>query len=99
MTKIEWTNRTWNPWWGCSMIALECDNCYAAIFASRGLHAVHAGVAAKGEWTGLITRSGPAVWRGPVAFPRRPPLFPSSLLCFLHPGGPFRQRADVLALV
>ena len=23
LTKIEWTNRTWNPWWGCAKIAPE----------------------------------------------------------------------------
>ena len=33
----EWTDRTWNPWWGCDKIAPECDHCYAATFASRGL--------------------------------------------------------------
>lgn len=29
MTKIEWTNETWNPITGCSKISEGCRNCYA----------------------------------------------------------------------
>jgi protein gp37 len=29
-SKIEWTDHTFNPWIGCTKIAPECDNCYAA---------------------------------------------------------------------
>jgi protein gp37 len=29
MTKIEWTNKTWNPIIGCSKISEGCKNCYA----------------------------------------------------------------------
>jgi protein gp37 len=74
-SKIEWCDHTWNPWWGCDKIAPECGldpgnleggGCYAAVFASRGLHSVHASVAVKGEWTGLITRSSLSVWQAPL---------------------------------
>ncbi len=99
MTKIEWTNRTWNPWWGCSKIALECDNCYAAIFASRGLHAVHAGVAAKGEWTGLITRSGPAVWEAPSIYPRGTLCFTCSMSDFWHEAVPLTWLDEALDVI
>jgi protein gp37 len=34
-TKIEWTNRTWNPITGCSEISAGCKNCYAKIMACR----------------------------------------------------------------
>lgn len=34
-TKIEWTERTWNPVTGCSPISLGCDNCYAKTMAKR----------------------------------------------------------------
>lgn len=27
-TGIEWTERTWNPWVGCSRVSPGCDNCY-----------------------------------------------------------------------
>ena len=35
MTKIEWTNETWNPIIGCSKISPGCDNCYAEKMAYR----------------------------------------------------------------
>jgi len=35
MTKIEWTNETWNPVTGCTKISEGCRNCYAASIAKR----------------------------------------------------------------
>lgn len=38
-SKIEWTDHTFNPWWGCVEVPLPsgsaCDNCYARQFAGR----------------------------------------------------------------
>ncbi|MCD6507982.1 phage Gp37/Gp68 family protein [Candidatus Poribacteria bacterium] len=34
-TKIEWTERTWNPVTGCSKISPGCTHCYAERFARR----------------------------------------------------------------
>lgn len=34
-TKIEWTDRTWNPVTGCTRISSGCKNCYAEIMARR----------------------------------------------------------------
>lgn len=28
-TKIEWTNKTWNPTTGCNKVSDGCKNCYA----------------------------------------------------------------------
>jgi protein gp37 len=27
-TGIEWTEKTWNPWHGCTKVSAGCDNCY-----------------------------------------------------------------------
>ena len=35
ISKIEWTNATWNPITGCTKIGPGCDNCYAERFAER----------------------------------------------------------------
>ena len=35
MTKIEWTDRTWNPITGCTKQSDGCINCYAEIMARR----------------------------------------------------------------
>lgn len=32
---IEWTDHTFNPWWGCTRVSPACDNCYAETFAKR----------------------------------------------------------------
>jgi protein gp37 len=34
-TKIEWTERTWNPVTGCSKISAGCKHCYAERMANR----------------------------------------------------------------
>jgi protein gp37 len=28
-TTIEWTDHTWNPWWGCTKVSDGCKHCYA----------------------------------------------------------------------
>ena len=35
MTKIEWTERTWNPVTGCTKVSEACQNCYAEVMARR----------------------------------------------------------------
>lgn len=37
MTKIEWTDRTWNPVAGCSVHSPGCRNCYAMKIAGARL--------------------------------------------------------------
>ena len=34
-TKIEWTERTWNPVTGCTKISSGCEHCYAEVMARR----------------------------------------------------------------
>lgn len=34
-TSIEWTDHTFNPWWGCSKVSAGCANCYAEGVAGR----------------------------------------------------------------
>jgi protein gp37 len=34
-SKIEWTDNTFNRWWGCTNVSPACDNCYAETFANR----------------------------------------------------------------
>jgi protein gp37 len=37
-TKIEWTDHTFNPWWGCSRVSPACRFCYADRDAQRYGH-------------------------------------------------------------
>lgn len=61
-TAIEWTERTWNPIVGCSVLSPGCKHCYAMIMARR-LEAM--GVP---HYAGLTqqTKAG-AVWTGKLA--------------------------------
>lgn len=34
-TKIEWTDKTWNPITGCSKVSSGCLNCYAEVMSKR----------------------------------------------------------------
>ncbi len=34
-SKIEWTDHTFNPWWGCVRVSPGCQHCYAESFAKR----------------------------------------------------------------
>ena len=35
MSKIEWTEQTWNPITGCTKVSAGCKNCYAEVIANR----------------------------------------------------------------
>lgn len=34
-TKIQWTDHTFNAWWGCTKVSAGCDHCYAEAFDHR----------------------------------------------------------------
>lgn len=57
MSKIEWTERTWNPITGCTKISPGCANCYALRMAKR-LKAMgqpqYQDVVDNNGWTGQI---------------------------------------------
>jgi protein gp37 len=74
-TSIEWTDATWNPVAGCSVLSHGCTNCYAMRMAARldamgvdkykGLTRKSGG---RAKWTGKITLdrsalSVPTKWR------------------------------------
>src|SRR5882724_7678934 len=60
-TQIEWTDATWNPVVGCSIVSAGCTNCYAMEMAKR-LESM--GV---NKYKGLTRRSGRrTVWNGVV---------------------------------
>jgi protein gp37 len=61
-TKIEWTDATWNPITGCSVVSPGCTNCYAMKLAGTRLrnHPSRSGLTTE-------TKAGP-VWTGEVRF-------------------------------
>ena len=63
-TAIEWTDATWNPVAGCSIVSPGCTNCYAMKMAAR----IERMNPAAQHYAGLTqsSKSGP-VWTGKVA--------------------------------
>lgn len=61
-TRIEWTDATWNPITGCSVVSAGCKHCYAMKLAGTRLahHPSRAGLT-------IDTAAGP-VWTGEVRF-------------------------------
>lgn len=64
-THIEWTDATWNPITGCSVVSAGCKHCYAMKLAGTRLkhHPSRAGLT-------IDTAAGP-VWNGEVRFNRQ----------------------------
>jgi protein gp37 len=60
-TQIEWTDATWNPVAGCTIVSAGCTNCYAMEMARR-LQAMNVA-----KYKGLTRRSGNrTIWNGVV---------------------------------
>jgi protein gp37 len=65
-TSIEWTDATWNPVAGCTVLSPGCTNCYAMRMAAR-LDAM-----GMKKYRGLTRKSGRrAVWTGNVRLDRK----------------------------
>lgn len=64
-TSIEWTERSWNPIVGCSIVSPGCTNCYAMGMAER-FKDVYRGRKWAGAAAEAMTRrvNGKAVWTG-----------------------------------
>lgn len=72
-TSIEWTDATWNPVAGCTVLTAGCTNCYAMRMAARldamGLK----------KYRGLTRRSGKrAVWTGKIRLDEKSLAVPAS---------------------
>ena len=46
VTRIEWCDHTFNPWWGCTQVSPLCDHCYAMMLDARWHRREHWGVRA-----------------------------------------------------
>ncbi len=85
MTKIQWTDETWNPIRGCSRVSAGCTNCYAEKQASRfsGEGMPYHGLAEDGRWTGVI-RAIPEKLSQPLRWTRPRRVFVNSMSDLFH---------------
>lgn len=101
-TAIEWTDASWNPVRGCSIVSPGCTNCYAMRQAHR-----HANRGGAYEGLTKMSKGGP-VWTGKIVtvdrlldwpIRRRPPsrIFVNSMSDLFHEDVPLDFIADVFA--
>jgi len=96
-TGIEWADRTWSPWVGCTKVSAACDHCYAEAWAKR--------TGSPALWQGERRRTSADYWRKPLKWDRqasdsgeRPRIFPSLCDPFDNQAHP-DWRADFWALI
>lgn len=61
-TGIQWTDSTWNAWWGCQRVGPGCDHCYAEALDKR-TGGEHWGAHAERRRTSLANWNEPVKWQ------------------------------------
>jgi len=98
VTKIEWCDYVFNPWYGCTKVSPACDNCYAESWAKR---------------SGLVKwgnnprrRTGESYWKQPIKWNRaacasgvRHKVFCASLADVFDNQADPTWRADLFTLI
>jgi protein gp37 len=105
MSKIEWTDQTWNPVVGCTPVSPGCLNCYAATMGAR--------LEAMGQqpYVGLtVKRDGRQVFNGtvrplvgrlnePLSWKKPRMVFVNSMSDLFHEDVPFEFVDRVFAVM
>ena len=102
-TAIEWTDHTFNPWYGCQKVSPGCDNCYAEGWGKRsGLVKWGPGEERKrsrpDQWRKIERLNANAIDFRNV-YGRWPLVFCASLGDWLDNAVPMEWRADLLELI
>ena len=104
MSKIEWTNETWNPVRGCSRVSPGCDNCYAMRMARRQDHlgGAYEGLTRIGkrgvDWSG-VARFVPEALAQPLRWRKPRRVFVNSMSDLFHPSLTNEQIAAVFGVM
>jgi protein gp37 len=110
-TGISWTDETWNPVVGCSIVSPACTNCYAMSMASRiermapaqGRETHYAGttkvVNGKPVWTGKLARAPDHIVTAPLRWRRARRIFVNSMSDLFHHDLPDEWIDEVFAVM
>lgn len=94
VSKIEWTEQTWNPVTGCTKISAGCKNCYAEVMAKR-LQAARV----PGYESGFEVKLHPERLDQPLNRKIATMYFVNSMSDLFHPKVPFRFIDSVFKVV
>lgn len=114
-SKIEWTEQTWNPIVGCSIVSPGCTNCYAMKMAGRieamnidarpghGTARQYEGTTARingnAVWTGKLARAPRETLRAPLKRKKPTTYFVNSMGDLFHDGCPDEWIDQVFAIM
>ena len=104
MTKIQWTDRTWNPVTGCTRVSEGCRNCYAErLTATRLRHQPkYQGLAVMQpggpRWTNEV-RTHPDELRKPLSWRKPRKVFVCDMSDLFHEAVPFDFIDQVFAVM
>ena len=95
MSKIEWTDQTWNPWTGCTKVSPGCDHCYMYRDYPRLREMGNPGYQNAPDLVrvALGQLEKPRTWRKPRM------VFVCSMSDFFHPAVPPAVRLQVFQLM
>lgn len=107
MSKIEWTEQTWNPVVGCSILSPGCIHCYAMRMAARiermGSASHYAGttkiVNGKPVWTGKIAPAPEHILFEPLRRLKPTMYFVNSMSDLFHEDLPDEEIDRVFAIM
>ncbi len=99
-SKIEWTDNTFNPWYGCSKVSAACRSCYAESLMSIRWKRVEWGPGRPRRRTGEANWRQPRLWnRKAKAAGTRLRVFSASLADIFDAEAPADWRQDFWNLV
>ena len=107
-SKIEWTDATWNPIVGCSVVSPGCTNCYAMAMADRirrmaGESSPYFGltriVNGKPVWTGDTREAPEHILTAPLRWKRPRRIFVNSMGDLFHESVPDAAIDKVFAVM
>ncbi len=107
-TGISWTDETWNPVVGCSIVSPACTNCYAMAMAARiermsGGKTHYLGttkvVNGKPVWTGNLVRAPDHIVTAPLRWKRPRRIFVNSMSDLFHGDMPEEWIDEVFAVM
>lgn len=105
MTRIEWTDETWNPVVGCSRVSEGCRHCYAETMASRlqsmrlpEYEGIAKRVGGEARWTGVV-RCLPERLEEPLKWRKPRLVFVNSMSDLFHEEVPFGFIAAVFGVM
>jgi protein gp37 len=101
-TSIEWTDRSWNPVRGCSVVSAGCKNCYAmkvaARFSGPGLAYEELALRSPARWTGKVRLVADDL-DAPLRWSKAQRIFVNSMSDLFHEGLSDEQIDRVFAVM